>query len=206
MAITAARSRPPRCWPCSTSWVSSRRTRGRASLMTTPSSNRSSRPPSTARNSRRAALPIWKRHAPGAMNSCAGTTLIIATAASVMSRPLSATQGKTTPSWQLVIKRISRHGKTTPLVGQGIRATGHRSVLSRSIPSETLSSVTSRLKIKHGGPHESGDNYLDLLRGPGQRLCSPTLQRRHRNAQLPSHRFDRRTFRRQQPRHRFVLE
>ena len=24
--------------------------------------------------------------------------------------------------------------------------------------------MTSRLKIKHGGPHESGDNYLDLLR------------------------------------------
>ena len=24
--------------------------------------------------------------------------------------------------------------------------------------------MTSRLKIKHGSPHESGDNYLDLLR------------------------------------------
>lgn len=26
--------------------------------------------------------------------------------------------------------------------------------------------MTSRLKIKHGSPHESGDNYLDLFRCP----------------------------------------
>ena len=31
--------------------------------------------------------------------------------------------------------------------------------------------MTSRLKIKHGSPHESGDNYLDLLRKyQGRRL------------------------------------
>jgi hypothetical protein len=94
MATTAARSRPPRCSPCSTGWASSRRTRARAFPMTTPSSNRSSRPPSTARNSRCAALPIWKTRAPGAMTSCAGTTSIIATAASATSRPRSATRGK----------------------------------------------------------------------------------------------------------------
>jgi putative transposase len=100
----------------------------------------------------------------------------IATAASATSRRHSATQGKTAPSWLPVIRHISRHANVTPLAGQGILATGHRSASSRSIPSETPSSVTCRLKIKHGWLHESGDNYLDLLRmlEPGRRITIAT--------------------------------
>jgi hypothetical protein len=61
----------------------------------------------------------------GCMTSCTGTTSIIATAASVMSRPLSATPGRIGRSWPHVIRPICRRANATPLAGQGIRATGH---------------------------------------------------------------------------------
>jgi len=165
MVTTAQRSRLQPYWPCSTGWVSSRRTRVHESVMTTPIRSLCFERQSTARSFRQMTLLTLTLHAHGQPPSCIGTTLITDTAVFATSHQRSATREKIKPSWQHATLCTQMPVNSTRHVGQAIRATGLPSVLSRSTPSAIASSSSIRLTtIFSRWLLESGDKYLDVGR------------------------------------------
>lgn len=103
--------------------------------------------------------------------SSAGTTTSTATAASDTSPPPSATPGETARSRPPVTTFTGAPRSATRAGRAGGRATGRPSAPSPSIRSGTPPSQPHPAPSKRPArPHDTGDNYLDLLFQP----CSTT--------------------------------
>jgi len=90
------------------------------------------RTPSTGRSSQARASPAWTRPGPGQLNSCVGTTLSTATAASATSARSSVMPATTRPSWRPGMRCTCRPGTHTQRAGPATRGTGRTSARSPS--------------------------------------------------------------------------
>ena len=119
------------------------------------------------------ALPAWTRPGSGRLNSCVGTTSIIATAASATSAPPSAMPGRIGPSSRHATPCTCRPGSATRRDGLAPPETGRTSaswpstLSARPTPTwlRPLPILTSKLR-------DSGGNYLDARRAHHQRRKS----------------------------------